>query len=78
MGNREVSHETMERSIPGKLLGPVENSAISAGLAGAHGAKPRPIGGDAVSTLYQLLKIVLADWPSLVHNSESANCSYSF
>src|SRR6266446_9948876 len=44
-----------------RLLGPVRNGAISAGNSRGQGASRAPIGGDAVSTLYQLLKIVLAD-----------------
>jgi hypothetical protein len=62
---------------PPHLLGPVRNRAISAGDSRGQGASRAPIGGDAVGTLYQLLKIVLAGRPSLMHNSESANGSYS-
>ena len=43
------------------MLGPVRNSAISAGMVGATGTSDaRPIGGDAVQTLHETLKILLS------------------
>src|SRR6516165_3447125 len=59
------------------MLGPVGNSAISAGVGRSHWSQNRTIGGDAVGTLHQLLHLGLRESRCRAMIALCANCSCS-